>query len=420
MKIKKSQLHSIIKQNLFEADAYTRKFGKRYDQTTELEKYVDVRENGICKYAIRMMGGMQMGINQGYRFRNPRGIYCYPLTREIYEQLVNDELPYVSKAEHIVVFELQRTDKWLDVSSNDKYPNWLDICRQMTENAKKMTGKIDQSQNIDFDQILRDAENEARHWDFSDGAKIYDFGFFLKQFFVGKVFFKKDAEGEDLYRDKQAVAWQKFLQSVGFIGVYDEGGSILHTDEPTQLVALQVDALKTIKFYKTKTFRKSKSPLANYKSLEEHLNTLSYSEKFKLALSTKDPKILIALSKDNTLSTYENFYIRKNIAMNQNTPPEAFIILAEDPDPLINQSVAENSNAPSEALIKILEKNPDGGTRASIAYNKNTPLEALITLSKDPDEYVRGTVAQNPTYIKYLESNKSLSERWNRILKIRD
>jgi hypothetical protein len=126
------------------------------------------------------------------------------------------------------------------------------------------------------------------------------------------------------------------------------------------------------------------------------------------------------LSKDNTLSTYENFYIRKNIAMNQNTPPEAFIILAEDPDPLINQSVAENSNAPSEALIKILEKNPDGGTRASIAYNKNTPLEALITLSKDPDEYVRGTVAQNPTYIKYLESNKSLSERWNRILKIRD
>ena len=415
MKITKSQLRNIIQQNLVEADTYTRKFGKRYDQTAELEKYVNVRENGICKYAIRMMGGLQTGINPGYHFKNPRGIYCYPLTREIYEQLTNDKLPYMSDAEHIVVFELQSTDKWLDVNASNKHQNWLDVCEKMTLEAENLLGR-----KINFKLILRKAKKRGEHWNISGGAKIYDFGFFLKKFFVEKVFFKKDPKGEDLYRDKQAVAWQKLLQSVGFIGVYDEGGGILHPSEPIQLVALQVDALKTIKFYETKNFRKSKTPAIAYKSLEEYLNTLSYLEKFKLALSTKDPKILIALSKDNTLSTYENFYIRKNIAMNQNTPPEAFIILAEDPDPLINQSVAENSNAPSEALIKILEKNPDGGTRASIAYNKNTPLEALITLSKDPDEYVRGTVAQNPTYIKYLESNKSLSERWNRILKIRD
>ena len=420
MKIKKSQLRNIIQQNLVEADAYTRKFGKRYDQIAELEKFIDVRENGICKYAIRMMGGLQTGINQGYRFGNPRGIYCYPLTREIYEQLVNDELPYVSKAEHIVVFELQRTDKWLDVNAQDKYPNWLDICRQMTGNAKKMTGKIDQIQKIDFDKILTTAEYKGKHWNFSDGAKIYDFGFFLKKFFVGEVFFKWDSDGKEVYRNKQAVAWQKLIQSVGFVGIYDEGESVLHPSEPTQLVALQVDALKTIKFYKTKTFRKSKTPLANYKSLEEHLNTLSYSEKFKLASSTKDPKILIELSKDNTLSTDENYSVKNNITYNPNTPPEAFIILAEDPSPLINQSVAENSNAPSEALIKILEKNPDADIRASIAYNPNTPLEALITLSKDIEFFIRFGAQSHPTYIKYLESNKSLAERLNRILIVRE
>jgi hypothetical protein len=90
------------------------------------------------------------------------------------------------------------------------------------------------------------------------------------------------------------------------------------------------------------------------------------------------------LSKDNTLSTYENFYIRKNIAMNQNTPPEALTILAGDTN--------------------------EYDVRRYVAMNQNTPLEALILLSKDPDEYVRDTVAQNPTYIKYLESNKDLSK----------
>ena len=401
MKIKKSQLCNIIQQNLFEADAYTRKFGKRYDQPTELEKYVDVRENGICKYAIRMIGGMQTGINPGYRFANPRGIYCYPLTSEIYKQLVNDKLPYVSKAEHIVVFELQKTDKWLNINAQDKYPNWLDICRQMTENAKKMSGKIDQSQNIDFDQILRDAEYGGKHWNFSDGAKIYDFGFFLKKFFVGEVFFKWDSDGGEVYRNKQAVAWQKLIQSVGFVGIYDEGESVLHPSEPTQLVALQVDALKTIKFYETKNFRKSKTPFVNSKNLEMYLNALSDSEKSKLASITKDPKILIALSKD--------IYIRRDIAMNQNTPPGVLIILAKDPDEYVRRHVAMNQNTPPEALT-ILAGDTNEHVKRYVADNSKTPIETLIILAKDPDEYVRRYVAQNPTYIKYLISNKDLSK----------
>jgi hypothetical protein len=326
----------------------------------------------------------------------------------------------MSDAEHIVVFELQSTDKWLDVNASNKHQNWLDVCEKMTLEAENLLGR-----KINFKLILRKAKKLGKHWNISGGAKIYDFGFFLKKFFVGKVFFKKDPKGEDLYRDKQAVAWQKLLQSVGFIGVYDEGGSILHTDEPTQLVALQVDALKRIKFYKTETFRKSKTPLESktpvitYKSLEEHLNTLSYPEKRKLASSTKDPKILIALSKDNTLPKYENYSVKNNIIYNPNTPPEAFIILAEDTNEHVRRHVVMNENTPLEALI-ILAKDPDEYVRGNVAMNQNTPLEILILLSKDPDEYVRDKVAQNPTYIKYLESNKSLSERWNRILKIRD
>jgi hypothetical protein len=219
-----------------------------------------------------MMDNMQMGINPKFEFGNPRGIYCYPLTKKIYKQLINNKLPYVSDSEHIVVFELQSTDKWLDVSSN-KYSNWLDICRQMTESAKKMSGKVDQSQNIDFDQLIITAEYRGKHWDLSNGAKIYDFGFFLRKFFTSKSIFKYDSDGDPMYRDKQSVVWQKLLQSAGFVGVYDEGKRVLHENEPTQLVALQVDALKRIKFYVTKTFRKSKIPTVK-KDAEEFQNSL--------------------------------------------------------------------------------------------------------------------------------------------------
>jgi hypothetical protein len=461
------------------------------------------------------MGGMQMGINTGYRFANPRGIYCYPLTNFIYDQLIEGVLPYLSNAEHIVFFELQNTDKWLDVNAQDKYPNWLDICRQMTENAKKMSGKINQSQNIDFDQILRDAENEARHWDLSNGAKIYDFGFFLKKFFVGEVFFKKDAEGEDLYRDKQAVAWQKFLQSVGFIGVYDEGESVLHPSEPTQLVALQVDALKRIKFYETKAFRKSKNTLEDYKSLKDYIKSITSNAQFgkmssnmspgalmllaededlsvrqavamhpktppeALMILAKDtdlsvklivisnpnitPEALIVLSKDTEenvrndvgmhrktppevlkiLATDSSPYVKASVASNPKTPPEGLLDLAKDENPNIKYHVAHNTNAPPEALmilatdtdedvlkgvvrnpntppeaLMILAKNDYTYIRFYAAGHLNTPLEALLILSKDRYLYIREAVAKNPTYIKYLESNKSLSERWNKILKL--
>ena len=402
MKILKNDLINIIQQNLVEADSYSRKFGKRYDQTTELEKYVDVQENGICKYAIRMMGGSQTGINPDYRFANPRGIYCYPLTSKIYDQLIYDELPYVSKAEHIVVFELQRTDKWLDVNAQDKYPNWLDICRQMTENAQKMSGKIDQSQNIDFDLILSESEDEGKHWNLSDGAKIYDFGYILKHYFFEKVFLKYDSSGEEVYRNKQAVAWQKLLQSVGFIGIYDKGDKVLHSHEPTQLVALQVDALKRIKFYKTETFRKSKTPFVTSKNFENHLNNLSALKKIELASISKDPKVLIALSKDNS------HYIRDALTRNPNTPPEVLMILvlmilSRDLSQYMKSAVALHPNVTPEVLM-ILAKDENDTIRTSVAANSKTPPELLQEMSKDPKISVRKAVASNQnTPIEVLE-----------------
>ena len=43
-----------------------------------------------------------------------------------------------------------------------------------------------------------------------------------------------------------------------------------------------------------------------------------------------------------------------------------------------------------------------------------------MLINKKDQKYVIDAVKYNPAYMKYLESNKNLTELWNRILRIRD
>jgi len=177
-----SLIKKLARQYLFEADAYSKKFGKRLDLTSFVEPFVNKKdENGINIYAVRMTDIPKLGINPKYGFDNPRGVYAYPLTQSIYKQLLDDDLPYVSDAKNILLIKIKNPKKWLNLSLKNfsEYRDWRDVCQLMLDafkssnfKSKKVYGRSVSIKNKSLDELFSIAEVDCEHWEGSNAANL--------------------------------------------------------------------------------------------------------------------------------------------------------------------------------------------------------------------------------------------------------
>ena len=104
----------------------------------------------------------------------------------------------------------------------------------------------------------------------------------------------------------------------------------------------------------------------------------------------KEPssQVWIKLSEDEVVD------IRKTVANNPSTPPEALVKLSGDEEYLVREEVAANPSTPPEVLVKLSEEE-NAGARGAVAYNPSTPPEVLVKLSGDKSPSVRRRVVKN-------------------------
>ena len=400
MKITKMQLHNIIQQNLIEADAYTRKFEKRYEQSAELEQYVEVKENGVCKYAIRMTDIPKLGINPKYNFENPRGIYAYPLTSFIYKNFLINRLPYAGNAENFLLLELKNINSWLDLSSNEKNEDWEEICYQMYSYVRSIIKDKDYDtfnnsfneykENFDkFDDFLYFVSKRGIHWNVSSGAKVYDVSFFLSKILVSSG-----------YSKNKSGAWQKILSYVGYEGVYDPGLGILHPNEKEQLVGFKKSSFDLVKVYNTNAVRRSVMPLKlrgqEYKKYlkkikekkikledipEIYLKDIFNEEKIKNYFLNMQfhqiPKLSYEIAKamfeaDNAYGLF--------IVFSPNMTEDIMKMIAEGEESYSREQIAMHPDATPE-ILRMLYRDFVKGVRLGVAMNKNTPEDILKYLA---------------------------------------
>lgn len=84
----------------------------------------------------------------------------------------------------------------------------------------------------------------------------------------------------------------------------------------------------------------------------------------------------------------------ESVADNSNTPSEILLKLSKCRDKTIRKKVASNENTPHMAL-KRMSKDKDNSVRACVAGHPNTPHTILTRLSKDKDNSVRNMVTLN-------------------------
>jgi hypothetical protein len=211
-------MRSLVREYLNEADAYARKFGKRFDQSDEIKPYIDVYEDGIIKYAVRLTGVAKLGVKPTFEYANARGIYAYPLTSAVYNDLIKADLPHAEYEDNFVIFEIKDVKRWLNVSARGKHENWKEVCKTMLADANKRLGE---SNKLSFEDALSSAK-QGIHWSVSNGAKIWDFGYALAQLFP---------------ESQKAAVWQYMLLAAGFDGAYDGGNLTLAGTRITSLPA---------------------------------------------------------------------------------------------------------------------------------------------------------------------------------------
>ena len=87
---------------------------------------------------------------------------------------------------------------------------------------------------------------------------------------------------------------------------------------------------------------------------------------------------------------------RIKLTDDSSTPLAVLEMLARDPDAYVRASVAHSPSTPPQ-LLELLARDPDGMIRVGIAMNASTPLPSLSALARDRNPRVRGFAELNPS-----------------------
>ena len=160
----------------------------------------------------------------------PLGIYAYPLTDEIYEQLVQGGIPYASDRGIITVFKPKSSAFIVD--NNRDVVDLVDIMSEITaepERYEKYVGSHKASFSVKewleyFDKFENSWAGEG-----SEATKIWNLTWDLLN----------DAHGNKRYQ-----LWNHFCRKLGIDGFIDYGEGYIHSNEPTQAVFFRSTAFK--------------------------------------------------------------------------------------------------------------------------------------------------------------------------------
>jgi hypothetical protein len=136
MKIYKKQLYDIIfkevKEFLLEnnnLDIELDEISAEKKRGIKLPKLVEILEPYIDKdYYIQFSDIEKLGIYPHSNFNTPIGIYCYPLTKDIYKLLLQGKLPFAQERKYLILFKAKNPQKMWDVSrlmKRDEYEKFL-------------------------------------------------------------------------------------------------------------------------------------------------------------------------------------------------------------------------------------------------------------------------------------------------------
>lgn len=247
----------------------------------DLFKYyqLDAKEN-FPTYYISFTELDKIGVNPNFNYRNPIGVYCYPLRYVYKNKRLN--VRFAGKRPYIQVLKLNISEN--KILSNLNYNNQelstdVDKLKKIFEVEKTHIKVIDRKRMFEemkgyFDlsetrmNILHDRLLMYEDFDFDDVLLVAK----VMSDSLQRIMLKKNSAISNIWCLSQVLAsllsknfvieWNVLLRKLGYDMVLDSGIGFIHTNEPAQAVFLISKAYKqvdTIANVETPTFNSNKN-----------------------------------------------------------------------------------------------------------------------------------------------------------------
>lgn len=217
-------LREFVEFTLLEITRYKEEMGEEYDFQQEIRKYIS--KSHPTRYAFTMTEIPKVGLNPKTSFNTPAGVYAFQLNLAYYRKLIEARLPYVNDAPYCNIMKLNfNSGKWLITSSKG-------LDRATAEDVQAVRQKVGE-------EVWKMASSYGSHWSLGNDSKIYDLTYWATK-----------------TKPHSTVAWANLLRELGYIGIYDPGNSVIHKNEPMQLVCLTPAAYEWVETYETRSIRR--------------------------------------------------------------------------------------------------------------------------------------------------------------------
>lgn len=296
---------------------------------SDLGQYVDK------DYSIHFSDLPKIGINPQSKYDTPIAICGYPLTSNIYNQLIDKELPFAQDKKYMHLYRVKDAFN-VDNYTEEKYEEDLNKILELIKSNPRWKRKIN------YDDSLADQHNIY---------KLKSFGYTDRE---PKPFSTMWNIGRLLCENSRK--WNGLLRALRYNAIVDLGHGILHPNEPNQTMVLNPSNIEEVKYYISPMYHEKKvqdkviqnnlKPFLNKISiLKENKNLKDLAQEVKNFFNLyKESEIinLILKSVKNenllyALSFHENPEIRINVA-NKTESEEILIRLANDSDVEVKRS----------------------------------------------------------------------------------
>jgi len=227
---------------------------------SDLEQYIDK------DYAIQFADLPKIGINPRSIYDTPVAICGYPLTRDIYNQLINNTIPFAQDRKYMHLFKIKDGLNVNDYNQS-KYEQDLKKILELVKNNNEWQEKIK------FDEFKSDEDNISKLIEFGEtNMQPYPFA---EMWNIGRLLCDN------------SIKWNHLLRYLEINAVVDNGNGILHSNEPNQVMIFNINNLELIKTYIGKEF------FENYSkekiNINKFKNTINRANKY---IKNKDNKII--------------------------------------------------------------------------------------------------------------------------------
>jgi hypothetical protein len=208
------------------------------------QKYIDV---GFMTFSMLE----KVGLNPASDFNTPLGIYTYPITHQMIDDLKNHNIPFASTRKFIHVLTLKNDSTIIDVGSMT-----INEALSLANNINDLiySPHISESQFLFFTNASRQKTPGGRLW-----------------FFTMTMRENSKIKGSS----SSTFAWNKLFRMIGVAGATDFGEGIIYPGEPTQAVFFSINAINHVDTLLN-------PEIAHYKKLQKR--DINYDKRFFRAL----------------------------------------------------------------------------------------------------------------------------------------